>query len=156
MRQILATLFAMLLSGCAMTTATPAACVLTPRDLNTHPEQYEGREVVVRGFVILGTNGRSLYQSRERFEEFDRAFYAQTPGFNPADFEADCLTLLNAHVLEENYSIFNGQTITVTGRFVRNYLTGDMLDLQACSGPTALALDERQTRRLLHALRRAH
>jgi len=130
--------------------------VLTPRDLNTHPEQYDGREVVVRGFVILGTNGRSLYQSKERFEEFDRAFYAHTPGFKPADFDADCLTLLNARVLEENDSVFSGQTVTVTGRFQRNYLTGDMLDLQACGGPAALALDEPTTRRLLQTLKHAH
>jgi hypothetical protein len=154
MRQALASLFAVLLCGCAMT-ASPVAYVLTPRELNTHPEQYDGREVVVRGFVILGTNGRSLYQSKERFEEFDRDFRAQTPGFNPAEFDADCLTLLNAHVLEENPSLFEGQTITVRGRFERNYLTGDVLDLQAC-GRAALALDERDTRQLLQALQHAH
>jgi hypothetical protein len=156
MRQSLASLFAVLLCGCAMVTLSPAAQVLTPRELNTHPNQYDGRQVVVRGFVILGTNGRSLYQSKERFEEFDRALYAQTPGFNPAEFDADCLTLLNAHVLEDNRSVFEGQTITVRGRFERNYLTGDVLDLQACGGPTALALDERDTRRLLQALQHAH
>jgi hypothetical protein len=97
-----------------------------------------------------------LYQSKERFEEFGRAFYAQAPGFTPADFVADCLTLLNARVLEENPSVFDGQTITVRGRFESNYQTGDVLDLRACGGPTALALDERNTRQLLQALQRAH
>jgi hypothetical protein len=155
-RQPLASLFAVLLSGCAMMPAPPVAFVLTPRELNTHPNQYDGREVVVRGFVILGTNGRSLYQSKERFEEFDRDFYAHPPGFNAAAFDADCLTLLNAHILEENASIFDGLTITVHGRFVSNYQTADVLDLQACGGPTALALDERDTRRLLQALRHPH
>lgn len=153
MRQPLASLFAVLLCGCAMMAALP---VLTPRELNTHPEQYDGREVVVRGFVILGTNGRSLYQSKERFQEFDRAFYAHAPGFNPAEFDADCLTLLNAQVLEENPSVFSGQTITVRGHFERNYQTGDILDLQACGGPTALILDKRDTRRLLQVLQHAH
>jgi len=156
MRQSLASLFAALLSGCAMMTASPVAYVLTPRELNTHPKQYDGRDVVVRGFVILGTNGRSLYQSKERFEEFDRDFRAQTPGFNPAEFDADCLTLLNAQILEENQSVFDGQTITVRGRFESNYQTGEVLDLQACGGPTALALDERNTRQLLQALQPAH
>jgi len=144
----------MLLCGCAMT-ASPATKVLTPRELNTHAAQYDGHDVVVRGFVILGTNGRSLYESKERFEEFDRAFRAQTPGFNPAEFDADCLTLLNAQLLEENRSVFNGQTITVRGHFERNYQTGDVLDLQACGGPTALALDEKDTRRVLQALQHA-
>lgn len=155
MRQLLISLFAVLLCGCAMK-PTSWAYVLTPRELNTHPDQYEGREVAVHGFVILGTNGRSLYQSKERFEEFVRAFRALTPGFNPSEFDPDCLTLLNAHVLEENSSIFDGQTITVRGRFVRNYQTGDMLDLQACGGPAALALNERDTRRLLRALQHPH
>jgi len=156
MRRLSASLIALLLCGCAAISASPATKVLTPRELNTHPEQYDGHDVVVRGFVILGTNGRSLYQSKERFEEFDRAFRAQTPGFNPTEFEADCLTLLNAQVLEENSSFFNGQTITVHGRFERNYLTGDVLDLQACGGPTAFALDERDTRRLLQVLKHTH
>lgn len=49
MRQPLAWLFAMFLCGCAMTTASPVAAVFTPRELNTHPEQFDGREVVVRG-----------------------------------------------------------------------------------------------------------
>lgn len=155
MRKPLASLFAVLLCGCSMLIESPVANVLTPRELNTHPKKYDGRDVVVRGFVILGTNGRSLYQSKERFEEFDRAVHAPTPGFN-TEFDADCLTLLNAQVLEENSSAFNGQTVTVRGRFERNYLTGDVLDLQACGGPTALALDERNTRRLLKALQRAH
>jgi hypothetical protein len=155
MRQPLALLFAVLLSGCAVMTASPVAYVLTPRELNTHSEQYDGREVVVRGFVLLGTNARSLYQSKERLEEFERAFRAQTPGFNPADFDADCLTLLNSQVLEENPSVFDGKTITVRGRFESNYMTGDVLDLQAC-GRAALALDERNTRQLLQSLQRAH
>jgi len=154
MRQSLASLFAVLLCGCAMTTAPPVADVLTPRELNTHAEQYDGREVAVRGFVVLGTNGRSLYQSKERFEEFGRDFYAQPPGFNAADFDADCLTMLNARLVEQNFSVFDGQTITVRGRFMRNYMTGNVLDLQAC-GRNAFVLDAQDTRRVLKALRHA-
>jgi len=152
MRHPLVSLFAALLCGCTLMTASPVAHVLTPRELNTHAAQYDGREVIVRGFVVLGTNGRSLYQSKEKLEQFGRDFRAQTSGFNPADFDADCLTLLNARVLEENPGVFDGQTITVRGRFESNYLTGDVLDLQAC-GRSALDLDERDTRRLLQALR---
>lgn len=154
MRRFLASLFVALLCGCSVMRGSSAAYVLTPRELNTHSEQYDGREVVVRGFVILGTNARSLYQSKERLEEFGRAVDAPTPGFN-LEFEADCLTLLNAKVLEENSSVFNGQTITVRGRFVRKYLTGDVVDLQACGGPTAFILDEGDTRRLLRDLKAA-
>lgn len=145
-----------LVFGCSSMTGSINDGVVTPRELNTHPEQYDGREVVVRGYVVLGTNARVLYESRERFDEGNRAFRALTPGFDPSPFYADCLTLLNAHVLEENRSVFNGQTITVRGRFERNYLTDDMLDLQACGGPTALALDERDTQRLLQALQHPH
>lgn len=156
MRQSVALLLALLLCGCAMMTTSSVAHVFSPRELNTDPRQYDGREVVVRGFVVLGTNGRSLFQSKERFEEFGRAFYAHEPSFNPADFDGDCLTLLNADVLEDNVSVFNGQTVTVRGRFESNYRTDDVLDLQACNERTALVLDERDTRRLLRALQRAH
>lgn len=128
---------------------------VTPRELNTHPEQYDGREVVVRGYVVLGTNARVLFESRERFDEGNRAFRASTAGFDPNVFYADCLTLLNARILEENRSVFNGQTITVRGRYQRNYLTDDVLDLQACGGPTALTLDEQDAQRLLRAMRPA-
>jgi hypothetical protein len=155
MRHPIASLFAALLCGCTLMTASPVALVLTPRELNTHAEQYDGREVIVRGFVVLGTNARSLYQSKAKLEEFDRDFRAQKPGFNPADFDADCLTLLNARLLEENPGAFNGRTITVRGRFESNYMTGNVVDLQAC-GRTALVLDEENTRQLLHALQHAH
>jgi len=130
----------------------PERPVVSPRELNTHPEQYDGQDVTVRGYVVLGSNGRSLYESRDRLEAFDRAFRAQTPGFDPSDFYLDCLTLLNARLLEENRSLFNGQTITVRGRFQRNYLDGNVLDLQACGGPTALILDEQDARRVFQDL----
>lgn len=146
----------LLLCGCAMMTALSVVHVFSPRELNADPEQYDGREVVVRGFVVLGTNGRSLYESKERFEEWSRAFDTQAPGFNASDFDADCLTLLNADVVEDNFSVFDGQTITVRGRFESKYLTGNVVDLQACHEPTALVLDERDARRVLRDLRHAH
>jgi hypothetical protein len=156
MRQPVAFVLGLLLCRCVMMTASSPAHVLSPRELNNDRKQYDGREVVVRGFVVLGTNGRSLYQSKERFEEFGRAFDAQAPGFDAADFDADCLTLLNAGVLEDNVSVFDGQTVTVRGRFESTYRTDDVLDLQACHESTALLLDERDARRLLRTLQRAH
>ena len=155
MRRSVAMLLALLLCGCAMMTASSVAHVFSPRELNTDPKQYDGQEVAVRGFVVLGTNGRSLFQSKERFEEFGRAFYAHEPSFKLADFDGDCLTLLNAHHLEDNIAVFNGRTITVRGRFESNYRTDDVLDLQACNERTALVLDERDTRRLLESLQHA-
>lgn len=155
MRCSIVFMLALLLCGCAMVTTSPTAPVLSPREVNGDPTRYDGREVVVRGFVVLGTNGRSLFQSKERFEEFGRALYANEPGFNSADFDGDCLTLLNADILENNVSVFDGQTVTVRGRFESNYRTDDVLDLQACSERTALVLDERDTRRLLRALQRS-
>jgi hypothetical protein len=137
-------------------TVSSAPHVLSPRELNIDSKTYDGQEVVVRGFVVLGTNGRSLFQSKARFEEFGRAFYAHEPSFKSSDFDGDCLTLLNAGVLEDNVSVFDGQTITVRARFESNYRTENVLDLQACSEPSALALNERDTRRLLQALQRAH
>lgn len=155
MRCSIVFMLALLLCGCAMVTTSPTAPVLSPREVNGDTKRYDGREVVVRGFVVLGTNGRSLFQSKERFEEFGRTLYANEPGFNSADFDGDCLTLLNADILENNVSVFDGQTVTVRGRFESNYRTDDVLDLQACSERTALVLDERDTRRLLRALQRS-
>jgi hypothetical protein len=120
--------------------------------LNANPDRYDDREVLVRGFVVLGTNGRSLYESRERLENFDRAFRAQTLGTDLTDFYLDCVTLLNAQLLEDNPSLFNEQMITIRGRFVSDYLDGDVLDLQACGGPTGLIVDEEDARRVFRDL----
>ncbi len=140
----------LLLCACA-TSGVPQDSV-TPRVLNANPDRYDDREVLVRGFVVLGTNGRSLYESRERLENFDRAFRAQTLGTDLTDFYLDCVTLLNAQLLEDNPSLFNEQMITIRGRFVSDYLDGDVLDLQACGGPTGLIVDEEDARRVFRDL----
>ena len=78
---------------------------------------------------------------------------ANRPDFNPADFDDDCLTLLNAEALLDNREIFAGETITVRGVFERNYLDGTVVDLQACGGPSALILDDESVQTALDLLR---
>jgi len=57
------------------------------------------------------------YSSQTKgLKSFGRAFYAHNAGFNPADVDGDCLTLLNADGLEDNIAVFNGRSVTVSGR----------------------------------------
>lgn len=118
-------------AGCA-SSSPDAVRYMTPRELNTNAARFDGAEVLVRGYLVLGLQGRSLYQSKRRFSQFERALYANRPDFDPADYDPDCLTLLNADVLLDNREMFGGRTMTLRGVFEKTfYLDGTILDLQA-------------------------
>ena len=93
------------LFGCA--SASPgAARYMSPRELNSNAAKFDGQEVAVRGYLVLGAQGRSLYQSKRLFFQFGRALEANRPDFDPAEYDEDCLTLLNADSLLDNREIF--------------------------------------------------
>ncbi len=125
----------LLLQACTSLGAVP---VTTPAQLNSEPERYNGQRVLVRGYVLLGTNSRALYQSRE---EYDRAVASQT---SPPE---NCLTILNNdEFLWANASLLRNHTVVVAGTFT----TRDprIVDLQACLDtegnivPTGVMIDE--------------
>lgn len=126
-----------------------------PTELKSNADHYDGQNVVVRGYVLLGTNGRSLCQSKQLFDEWIRALDQTAADFDPRDYDNLCLTMLNADMLQANADRFNNTEITVTGRFVKDYMAdGETFDLQAW-GVGAIVLDERDVRRLV-ASRNGH
>lgn len=143
-----------LLSACSVANSYQVERVFTPRELNHRPEIYDGREVAVRGYFVFGTNGRSLYESEERLEALRTVLRAKMPDVDASDYDADCLTLLDVHTLVRDWVLVPGQTVTVYGRFQSNYLDGQVVDLQACGAPTALALDAEKTKRALETAAR--
>lgn len=141
-----------LVSACALQTNVAQDEYLTPRQLNTNADEYDGQVVVVRGYVLLGTNARALYESKERHAQLQKDWEQSKPGFDPADYDDNCLTLLNAKLFWKNWSLLEHETIKVRGTFIKNYLDGTVLDLQACAKPTALVVDQEDLQRTITSL----
>ena len=38
---------------------------MLPSELAAHPEKYNGRHVIVRGFVVLGPESRNIFNSKQ-------------------------------------------------------------------------------------------
>ena len=124
---------------------------LTPQDLNAAPDLYDGKEVLVRGYVMIGTNARSLAQSKHAVKEFARALDKNAPDSVIAKYDNDCLTLLPSGVVMEHRGILDKRTLTFKGVFLKNYNDGTVVDLQAC-GLNAVILDEEYMEQLFHSL----
>jgi hypothetical protein len=59
--------------------------------------------------------------------------------------------MLNADTVVRHSAAFRHQTITVRGRFLKDYMDGNTVDLQAC-GSNAIILDDEDVRRVLGTL----
>jgi hypothetical protein len=132
---------AVMLAGCA--TSAPAE-VTSPRQLSENAAAFDGQDVTVRGYLLLGTNGRSLFQSAQRFREWERAFHS---GEGAPDFEAfnlDGLTLLNADELLANADRLAYRTVTLHGRLVKDYYKDrNIFDSHCwCGNPAAFVIDD--------------
>jgi hypothetical protein len=136
---------ALLLAGCA----TSQTAVLSPRELNEHAAQYDRAKVQVRGMLVLGTNGRSIYQSHDRFEQWER----EVRGPGGVDREAyadDCLMLFDVDRLLEHAHLLHGSTLTISGTFVADFYEPDSFDMARCSSrPTAFFVDDESVRLVL-------
>lgn len=141
------------LAACATPSVDHREAVLSPSQLNDNAAAYDGRNVRIRGYVLLGTNGRSLYESREQFGEWVRALERSADDFDPRDYDKFCVTMLNADTVLEHQDLLRHQTITVRGRFMRGYMDGGRIDLQAC-GDNAIVLDDADVNRVLRELQR--
>lgn len=131
---------AMLVSGCAATAVRSDA--LSPSQLNANPARYDGKTVVVRGFVKLAPEGHVLYESEALDAEFKKGWDSGNNNFDPRKYEKYCLTIANPELLYKNQSAVNGKTLVMTGKFIAHYLDGRIMDLGACPLPTAITIDE--------------
>jgi len=121
---------------------------LSPKSLNMKIETLAGETVFAKGYVVLGTNSRCLYESKD--------VYMQMLNDYEYDFEAfqnnygdTRITLLNPNVVMENRNQLEGETLVLKGILITDYdyLNGNPIDLQACS-ENALVVDEDYLRRL--------
>jgi hypothetical protein len=126
------------MNGIMMALLIAASAVLSPSLLNEDPAAHDGQVVEVRGYLHLTPGGHVLYEARSdlvlfsdltRVKDLDRALRR-------------CLTVHYAPALKERLMRRNEGDVVLKGRFYATYLTEGAVDLGACSGPTAIMVDD--------------
>lgn len=135
----------LVMAGCAHS-ALMGTETLSPSELNSAPEKYHDKIVEVEGLVTIVPEAHNLYQSKALKAEFERLWDADNPAFDPKSYQAYCLTIANPDALMGQREALNGTTITVRGKFLADYLDGQ-IDLGACPLPTAIVVDVDDLRR---------
>ncbi len=125
----------------AACTTTASSVVVSSRELNDNSAAYDGATATVRGMLVLGTNGRSIYQSEERFNQWVRE--SKSGNVDYTAYTADCLTLIGpgAGVLIENTDLLHKRTVALHGTFAADYYSPNAVDLQKCANQSALVVD---------------
>ncbi|MFT3722502.1 MAG: hypothetical protein QM773_02860 [Hyphomonadaceae bacterium] len=141
----------LLLAACA--TSASSIQVLSVRDLNAGAASFDGKAVRVRGYLLLGTNGRSLYQSEARFAEWKKDLF----GPNPTNFDAyanDCITLMNVDAFFDHVELLGERAVSVEGTFVKDFFGPDVVDGQRCmSRPSALIATDTSVKAVIRQAR---
>ena len=86
--------------------------VVTPSELNAHPEQYDGKTVTVRGYFLWGT---------EIFAIFDSKAAAENPDSPPSQ----CIGYDYALDLREKLKALNHHVVDVTAKFLPSLMFRD-------------------------------
>jgi hypothetical protein len=121
-------------------THAATACAETPSALNANPERFDGRSVIVRGFLNLAPEAHSLFESRELNEEYRRRWHSDKD-FDPKVYDKYCLTVANPGILFDKRRAFAGKTLVLKGKFIAKYLDGTFVDFGSCALPTAILID---------------
>lgn len=116
-------------------------CSFTPSQLNANPGRYNGRTVVVRGFIGLAPEAHVLYESGALGGEVQRERESGNRGFGVRKYEKYCVTIANPELLYKNRATVNAKTIVLQGKFIDNYQIGNTVNLGACPLPTAIIID---------------
>lgn len=129
------------LNGCAIRQKTEMS--FSPSDLNTRASFFNGKTVLVKGYISLMPEDHTIYESKALDAEATRLWNSHDKGFNALSFEWSryCLTIANPSILYRFQDKFNNQTITLKGKFVDDYLNSQTIDLGACPLPTAIFID---------------
>jgi hypothetical protein len=127
--------------GCTVT-AESDHHVLTASQVNSDPSHFEGKEILIRGYIVLTPEAHILYESKELNAEFRRQVDANKSDFDPKAYNKYCLTLANPDLLLKNRAALKEKTLTLKGTFLSHYLDGNTFDIGACPLPTAIMIDE--------------
>ena len=106
----------LVLAGCAR--PVPA---LQPQTVLAAPADYQGKRIVVRGYLRYGDDSRSLWQSIETYRASRSA--ARTA----------CLTLFNADAFHTRLRQFADSTVTLTGTVRTMHLAPEQSALGWCN-----------------------
>lgn len=94
--------------------------------LNANRERYDGKQLTLYGFLVIGPE--SMYLMKR--PGYDKDYWARDSG---------CLSLLNTGDLGEKESLYNGKYVEIRGLFrANNYSYG--ISLSEC-GLTGLDID---------------
>jgi hypothetical protein len=137
--------------GCTVSRETDHFA-LTVSQVNSDPSDFEGKEILIRGYLVLTPEAHILYESRELNAKFRRQVDANKPDFDPKAYNRYCLTLANPDLLLKNKAALTEKTLTLKGTFLSHYLDGNSFDIGACPLPTAIMIDETDFKRRYHGL----
>lgn len=127
---------ALIASGCASsTTKSVPADALKPSQLNAHASSYDGKQVTVRGWLVLGFEKRYLVDDKRSYKDW------------PSDDV--CVTVVNANALLVRQSEYNEKQVELRGTFHRDVLSNGVVRLGACN-TSGLEIDETVQPRILN------
>lgn len=138
-------------SGCTVTPESDHDA-LTASQVNSDPSHFEGKEILIHGYIILTPEAHILYESKELNAKFRKQVDANKPDFDPKAYNKYCLTLANPNLLLKNRVVFTDKTLTLKGAFLSHYLHGNSFDIGACPLPTAIMIDEADFKSRYHDL----
>jgi hypothetical protein len=102
-------------------------------NLNLHRAQYDGQELMLRGYLVIGPESMYLVKVLGS----DKDFWATNSG---------CLSLLNTGDLGEKGDLYNGKYVEIQGMFrASNYSYG--ISMSEC-GLTGLDIDGKPTKHI--------
>lgn len=137
--------------GCAANPETEHHS-LTVSQVNADPSNFEGKQILIRGYVVLTPEAHILYESKDLNAKFRAQVNANKSEFDPKAYNKYCLTLANPDLLLKNKAALTEKTLTIKGTFLSHYLDGNSFDIGACPLPTAIMIDETDFRGRYHDL----
>jgi hypothetical protein len=123
------------------------AKIFRTSELNANPDHYDGKEISVRGYIVLTPEAHILYESKSLNKKWIKAVKENKNNFDPKAWRKYCLTIANPRLLLDHRDALTGKTFVLTGTFLSHYLDGQSVDLGACPLPTAILLDEAEFKR---------
>ena len=118
-------------------------------EINAHLGQFDGKEVTLTGYLLLGPEGhhQSVFESRAWWKKWESFF---RPGGNDIDQSVStlhCLTIENGGFAERHMRALNHRVVTLHGRIDAQFFGPNDLNLWNCGNP-GLLVDERSIKAL--------
>lgn len=123
------------------------AKIFKTSELNANPDYYDGKEISVRGYIVLTPEAHIMFESKSLNKKWRKAVKENKDNFDPKAWRKYCLTIANPRLLLDHSDALTGKTFVLTGTFLSHYLDAQLIDIGACPLPTAILLDEAEIKR---------